>query len=275
MRAGRLPTLAGLADSGSLVPLTTDAEVFPDGVFSSFSTGTNVGEHWLYSWRCVRPRSYSMVLRPERSYRKPFWEVARRASDARLILLDVQHAPALREGGVTQVIGWGQRVAQRHESWPPDLYDHIVARHGSSPVWLDDDATPRTDTFLRRYLAGPFWAGSTPAPSILIELLQERPWNLCVVSYHEAHNGAHVFHRFLDPQSWAHDGRRAERFGGALLAIYERIDAGLGRILEAVPADTDVLVFSLQSMRANANGLHLLPRVLTGLGYQVPPDARR
>jgi predicted AlkP superfamily phosphohydrolase/phosphomutase len=217
-----------------------------------------------------------MTLAPDRAYLQPFWELMRRSSNGtdplQLIVFDVQRSSLLREDGVTHVIGWGQRAAQRFESWPPELYDDLVTRYGRPPRWLDDDVVQRSAHAEERYLRTVIGAAAARS-ALLRDLLREQAWDFCLASYHETHNGGHVFFRYLEPGTWAYDERRAARFGGTLLRIYQAVDRGLGEVLASVPDGTEVVVFAGQGLRLNTNGLHILPRVLTELGYQVPADA--
>jgi predicted AlkP superfamily phosphohydrolase/phosphomutase len=273
---GKLPTLARLIQDGTTARLRSIGDYFPDAIWPTINTGCLPGKHGHYNWRCLRPGSYSMQLAPDRTYRQPFWELMARdaagAEPPRLIVFDVQRSSLLRADGVTHVIGWGQRAAQRFESWPPELYDGLVGRYGRPPRWMDDDVVRRSARAEERYLRTVVRMAATRS-ALLRDLLSERPWDFCLASYHETHNGGHVFYRHLEPGTWAYDERRATRFRDALLEVYETVDRGLGQVLESLPDGTDVVVFAGQSLRLNTNGLYLLPRLLTALGYQMPADA--
>lgn len=275
-REGKLPTLARLMQQGATARLKSIGDHFPDAIWPTLNTGCFPGKHGHYNFRCLRPGTYAMTLAPDRAYLQPFWELMRRSSDGseplRLIVFDVQRSSLLEDEGVTQVIGWGQRAAQRFESWPPELFDDLVARYGRPPRWLDDDVVRRSARAEKRYLRTVLRT-ATARSALLRDLLREREWDFCLAAYHETHNGGHVFFRHLEPGTWAYDGRRAARFPDALLEIYQAVDHGLGEVLESLPEETEVVVFAGQSLRLNTNGLYLLPRVLTALGYQMPADA--
>jgi predicted AlkP superfamily phosphohydrolase/phosphomutase len=268
---GKLPTLSHLGDEGASARLISIADDFPDGTIPTINTGCYPGTHGRYNWRVVAPGTYAMRLAPDRTLRLPYWQVGRRQTGARLVLVDVQSAPLIREEGVTQVTGWGQRAAQRHESWPPELFDQLVSRHGRPPQWLDDDLVQRSPRAEKRYFRT-IERVAKQRPLLLRELLASRPWDLFLASFHEAHNGGHVFHRYLDQSSWAYDPGRVAA-SGALLKIYRLVDAGLGRVLDAAPADATVVVYAGHGFRANTNGLRALPHMLERLGYVVPARA--
>jgi predicted AlkP superfamily phosphohydrolase/phosphomutase len=269
---GDLPVIRRFVEEGAWGRLHSIADDFPDAIFATIASGCFPGTHGHYNWRCLRPRSYRMALAPEGTYRRPYWELAHERTGARLVLADVQQAPPFPREGVTQIAGWGQRAARRHDSWPPGLFDEVVARHGRSPQWLDDDVVRRSEEAEARYLETVTRFARARA-DLYCELLGRQPWELSVLSFHEAHNAGHVFHRYLEPGTWAYDDGRARRFRGSLLDVYRLVDEGLGRLLEQVGDTTDVVVYAGHGFRLNTNGVQLLPRVLERLGYQVPARA--
>ena len=275
-REGKLPTLNRLMQEGATARLRSIGDYFPDAIWPTINTGCLPGKHGHYNFRCLRPGTYSMMLAPDEAYLKPFWELMRSRVDgdepSRLIVFDVQRSTLLREEGVTQVIGWGQRAAQRFESWPPELIDNLATRYERPPRGLDDDVVRRSARAEERYLRTVLRMAEARS-RLLRDLLREHEWDFCLASYHETHNGGHVFFRYLEPGTWAYDERRAARFRDALLEIYQAVDRGLGEVLESLPDRTEVIAFAGQGLRLNTNGLYLLPRVLTALGYQVPADA--
>ena len=268
---GELPALAALMREGATASLESISNLFPDAAWPTIATGCLPGKHGHYNWRCVRPGTTTMAFAPARSYLKPFWLLAA-LSGRHVLTFDMQGSFVEREAGGTQVVGWGQRAARVHESWPPELFGELEARYGRPPPWLDDDVVNRGERSAARYLRV-LERSVAARTELLLQLLRDRPWDVCVASYQEAHNGGHVFHRYVDPTHWAHDAGRAERFGGALLEVQKLIDHGVARLLESLPSDTDVVLFSGTGFRANSNGLQILPEALIGLGYTVPRTA--
>ncbi|MDX6492802.1 MAG: hypothetical protein QOH02_737 [Gaiellaceae bacterium] len=268
---GELPALAGLMREGATASLESISNLFPDAAWPTIATGCLPGKHGHYNWRCVRPGTTTMAFAPARSYLQPFWLLAAR-SGRDVLTFDMQGSFVEPEAGGTQIVGWGQRAARVHESWPPGLFGELEAQFGRPPQWLDDDVVNRGVRSAARYLSV-LERSVAARTEVLLQLLRDRPWDLCVASYQEAHNGGHVFHRYVHPSHWAHDAGPAKRFGGALLEIQKLIDRGIATLLESLPPDTDVVLFSGTGFRANSNGLQILPKALIGLGYTVPRTA--
>lgn len=274
---GRLPTLQGLIRAGSTARLRSIADRFPDPIWPTISTGCLPGKHGHYNFRCVRPGSYEMVYSPDRSYRRPFWWLLRREGVApgngyRLLLVDVPKTAPLGDDAVTELIGWGERGALRHRSWPPGLFDEMVARYGRYPRWLNDDIVRRSVRGERHYLRT-LQRMIDARTALLRDLLRERPWDFCLACFPDTHNAGHVFFRYTRPGTWAYNERHAAQFGDALLRIYRQVDQSIGELIAAAPSGTDVVIFAGHGFRLNTNGLRLLPRLLTALGYHVPRQA--
>lgn len=265
---GELPTLAGLVDRGALVRLRAELPFSPESAWASLTSGCAPGKHGIYNWRQVVPGTHRLVRTPSRSFRQPFWTQLRRGPNPqRVIVLDVPYVSAIEDDGVVQVLGWGQRGATRHESWPPDLLDRAHARHGRYPGGLDQEHHGRRRA-ARRVRSGLERMVDTRA-RLAIELMREHDWDLAVLGFFETHHGGHAFHRYLDPLTVGHDvGRR--RHSRSLLDLYRAFDDALARMIEAAGPDTNVVVFSGFGMRPNTVGAEAIEQVLVGLGYQVP-----
>jgi predicted AlkP superfamily phosphohydrolase/phosphomutase len=268
---GRLPSLHRLMSEGATVRLRSFADRFPESVWPSINTGCRPGAHGIYNWRCVRPRDYSLVWVPSRTHRQPFWRLlSGDGSDAKrtAVLVDIPYCTPLRDDTVTELVGWGQRGASLRTSWPPDLMNRVVARHGSYPRWVEADYD--RSAFSERRVLRALERLAGVRTGVILDLARDRPWDLCLACYWETHIALHSLYRYCDPGPWPHDERRARRVGDGLLRVYRAADAGIGRLIETAGGETDVVVFSGGGARPNTTGGRLLPRVLSALGYQVP-----
>ena len=191
--------------------------------------------------------------------------------DRRALLFDIPYARALGDERVTQLNGWGLRGEMDPEVSPPGLLEDAVARHGEYPRWLSEDFD-RSLRSERRYLRE-LLRMVDARTGLLKQMLADHDWDLALVAYWEAHNAAHMFHRYSDPSHIHHDPARRDEFGDALLQVYRRLDLGLGELLSGLPADTEVVVFSQYGLRSCSNGREIVPRLFEKLGYTVPRTA--
>ena len=270
---GELPVIAELLRTGASAHLRSPAGHLPESVWPTLLTGTGPGTHGFYNWRETRPGSYVRARHPARSYRQPFWQPLRdgaapEAGPPRVLALDVPAAPLLAEDGSTMVLGWGQRGAPHHVSWPPGLLERVTERHGPYERGINREAHGRPRIERRQLRALERMA--TTRVQLLRELMQESAWDLCVVAFPEAHDGGHSFHVYAVPEEYPGDAPRSRRLGDALLRVYRAVDSGIGELIAAAPPGTDVAVFSGMGMRPNTNGMGLLPRAMAAFGYQVP-----
>jgi predicted AlkP superfamily phosphohydrolase/phosphomutase len=251
---------------GASARLESEAAAMPESAWPTLMTGTGVGSHGFYNWRPVEPRTYQRTRQPPGTCRKPFWELLRdQVPDARAVILDAPFSAPIRDARVTELVGWGERGGVMHESWPPGLFDEVVARHGAYPRWTEDDYDrwPLEELRLVRALEDAIERRT----DILIDLLRRRPWELGLACYYELHNGGHAFFRALHSDGHT---RRARFRRHALLRLYKAADASLGRLRATIGDQGDMLVCSGKGFRPNTNGETVLPEVLERLGYQVP-----
>jgi predicted AlkP superfamily phosphohydrolase/phosphomutase len=104
-------------------------------------------------------------------------------------------------------------------------------------------------------------------------LLAEHPWEVCIAVFPEVHHAAHAFHQYAPGLGRIEAGPRGRGLEDALRRSYRAADAALGELVDALPGDAAVAVFSGIGLRTNTNGVHALPALLTALGYHVPAAA--
>ena len=91
-------------------------------------------------------------------------------------------------------------------------------------------------------------------------LLQQGPWNLFTTTFSETHVAAHQFWQLRDPQHPLWDSKSAQACGDTLENIYRSIDVNLANLLEALPADANVVFMTPQGVSNNYSGSHRLPK---------------
>lgn len=271
IRRGELPALGALAERGGFARLETGPPFSQEVAWPTIITGCLPDKHGIYNWRAIVPGTHRLARTPARTYRKPFWTQFRRDSaDQRAILIDVPSASRREDDRLVELLGWGQRGAPRHHSWPEDLLGRVNARYGRYAGGLDDEHHGRRGA--GRRLLRILKRMTELRTEIAADLMRERDWNLCLVAYFEPHYGGHAFHRYLDPSSVGHErGRRWH--SDSLPDLYRSFDRAVERLLDVAGPEANVLVFSGFGMRANTNELAVLDQVMTGLGYQVPQSS--
>ena len=112
-------------------------------------------------------------------------------------------------------------------------------------------------------------AAPSRVAGLTTELLQREGFDFVCASFLSIHQAGHVF---WDVSQLDVDERERARFDGTLPLIYEETDRAIGRILDALPGDADVIVVSPVGMGPNTSRIDflgdMLERVLDPLRKQ-------
>jgi predicted AlkP superfamily phosphohydrolase/phosphomutase len=244
---GRLPNLEALQARGTRLDLETPAEHFPASAYQDLYRGVEVGDHGLFypfQWAGddQRVRLAGALEAPP-----PIWDRLGRAGRSTLAIDPYEcHRPEEARGELFD--GWGMRERVVLERWSvPDGADRGPRRrHGRPPDVTEvfGAQTPRELRQLReRFLVAP-----ARVANLAIERLRERDFDLAWIVFAAPHLAGH--------RLWGDD---------ALAEIYEEVDAQLGRVLEALPDDCDVIACSVLGMDENTSRADLLPEMLSAV----------
>lgn len=262
---GRLPNLTALRERGTRLELETPAEHFPASAYQTLYRGVEVGDHGLFypfQWAAGDQR---IRLAGSFDAPPPIWDLLGRRGRSTLAIDPYEcHRPREAQGAL--VCGWGMRERVVLERWsvPGDGDRSARRRHGRPPDVTEvfGAQTPRELRRLReRFLAAP-----PRVADLAIERLRERGFDLAWIVFAAPHLAGH---RLWEVPPYIGDDAvsPAERrqLDGALAEVYEEVDAQLGRVLEALPDDCDVIVCSVLGMDVNTSRADLLPGMLTAV----------
>jgi len=262
---GRLPNLAALRRQGTHVELDTPAEHFPASAYQDLYRGVEVGDHGLFypfQWAAGDQR---VRLAASFEAPPPIWDRLGRAGRSTLAIDPYEcHRPEHAQGEL--VCGWGMRERVVLERWSiPDGGDREARRrHGKPPDVTEvfGAQTPRELRHLReRFLQAP-----RRVADLAIERLRARPFDLAWIVFAAPHLAGHRLWEvppYIDGEALPPNER--ERLDGALGNVYEEVDLQLGRVLEALPDDCDVIVCSVLGMDENTSRADLLPGMLSAV----------
>jgi predicted AlkP superfamily phosphohydrolase/phosphomutase len=251
MGEGRLPNLARLRAGGaygrlhSTVSLNGQVtEAFAtEPLWVDFATGrkpTRTGAWDSVAFDCDR---YSVRNLDEGS---PAFDPERRVA-----VVDV---PMTRlSAGVhgAQVLGWGGHFPHtRSESSPPGLLAELTARHGANPV-LYQDTGIWWDTRYVRWLDQALADSVAARTRLMRDLLSRERWDLFLGIYAEPHTAGHDVYVYSQPDHPLNAVAPNPAGTDLLRRTYEQVDAGIGEIAAAAPADAAIVCFSLHGMGPN------------------------
>ena len=240
---GRLPALGALRRDGVRVPLESLGSRFPAATYPTIYTGVELGRHGLYypfQWLPWEQR----VVPAERLPAPPsLWERVRDAG-GRALVLDPYEARVPRGLNGTFVSGaqFRNQVVLPAASVPRTR----TLRRRSPNVDEVFGARSRSRLrSLRRNLLG----AADRLAELSCRLLARERFDLAWIGIATVHLAGH---QFWDDQE-------------TLAEVYAAADRALGRIVQALPEEADLVVFSGQGMDENVSRIHLLPGMLAAV----------
>jgi predicted AlkP superfamily phosphohydrolase/phosphomutase len=244
---GRLPNLEALRRGGTRLELDTPAEHFPASAYQDLYRGVELGEHGLYYPFQWRPADQRVRLAAQFEAPPPIWDRLGRAGRTTLAIDPYEcHRPTAAKGELYG--GWGMRERVVLERWtvPGDGDRAPRRRHGRPPDVTEvfGAQSPRELQNLReRFLRAP-----RRVADLAIERLRAGSFDLAWIVFASPHLAGH--------RLWG---------DAAMEAIYEEVDAQLGRVLDALPDDCDTIVCSVLGMDVNTSRADLLPGMLAAV----------
>jgi predicted AlkP superfamily phosphohydrolase/phosphomutase len=275
----RLPTLAGLRRRGTWTPIDGEATFLQSSTYPTLCTGIDVRDHGIYSafpWSASEQRACSMLKLPRP---RTIWErLTERGRRALIVDPYLAFAPREMAGIYVSGLHFEDRIVMQHRSVPRDQHRALARRYGRPPR-LDDVYGVRRVASLLEW-RDELIAGPNRIAHAVCDLLSRQSFELLWLNFAVSHKAGH---HLWDPASVVDEpiDRETERsLRGGLVDVYRAIDTAMARVLDALPNDSDVIVFSPTGMGPNTSRGDFLPDmldlVLIGGGRQPPSiKARR
>ncbi len=231
---GRMPTVEGLLQRGARAPLQSSVIPISSAAWPALFTGQSPGHTGVYSFFENVPDTYEQTLVNSRSVRvAPLWRIlTRRGLPSIVFGVPITYPPEPILG--TLVAGMLSPFDADY-AWPPGYAATLRARHFVPDLesWKEDWQSTWGD--LEDHLR--------VKEEALRERLETQPWRLC-------------FAVFKSPDVVAHKSYGTD-LATNLDPLYERLDAILGRLIETVGPDTNVLLVSDHGFRTYNRGFNL------------------
>lgn len=268
---GLMPNLAGIAARGVCGNVTHTKRFRNERCWDAFLAGREVGG----TGSAFVPQSYvyfNESLQREDRY-EPFFALG----DARRVcVFDFPATISSQVNGI-QIAGWGSELnAVRAVSQPAPLMAEIVARHGADPKLVDvvNVRDAMTGEVEKSYVLPSLY--DRPAvlefgdrlresvrrrTEICLDLLGRGEWDLFMALFPEGHSANHMLWHLERP----HPLTPPEGSDHVLKDMFQEIDRGIGRIVDAVSPEQNVVVFTIDHTGVNnmdVPGMALLPELL-------------
>ncbi len=253
---GRLPTFRALAAGRPTRPLVTPFPPHTAPGWASIFTGVSPGEHGIYQFWELQAPGYRPALATVTDFgREPLWRTLERYGlSVGMFHVPMTHPPAPLSGGY--MLTWPLAPTLGY-SWPRSLVGELAARglHYRSDLMT----MYREDV---DYLSAAR-AQIDAKVDTLLYLMEARPVDALFAVFTEIDRVSHYY--------WGEEeGPAAE-----VAAIYDHMDAELGRLLAAIPEQTAVLVvsdhgFGLCQTKVNVNAVLERAGLVTTRQAQAP-----
>lgn len=222
-----LPTFARLREEGARGVVDATSPLDSEHLWATAITGCTPGKHGIYS---VIRRHQDGSFRPSSTTElavPPVWrmfESAGRPAGTFNLALASHPEPS---SGFMIARGMLPRF-RRSMVEPAALFDSLYRKFGTWPMATSaktheewDDAVPRE---------------VEQRSDVCLELLRTRPWDFALVQFVDVGRTQHRF--------WRESDEPDNRWHTTLRSVYAAVDRAIGRMIEAVPKETVVFVFS-------------------------------
>ncbi len=201
---------------------------------------------------------------------KPFFALNQ---DYRVIAFDIPQMRLCDQINGPQVLAWGAHSPQTESvSSPPGLLDEVTQKHGEHPALHKDNAEVWQHDELK-WVMGAMLIGIKRRAEICVDLMQREAFDLLATVFGEPHSVGHMHWHISQPDHPLYE--LCKQAGeDPMLEIHEAIDAAIGRICDAAPEGTRIVVYSVHGMKANTMDLpamFFLPELL--YRYSFPGKA--
>lgn len=272
---GRLPALASLRARGTHHGLASDGESFAAATYATTYTGLPLPEHGLYYpflWRAEEQRVRYVHRLP---WPPAIWDRLADAGRRQLVIDPYEaHLPARADGLWVTGLQFTNRVVLPAYVAPGGSRSLLRAA-GLGRATSVDEVFGRQTAGILLAMRKALLAAPARAATLATEALRRERFDSVWISFSSGHIGGHQFWSLAQLDDRERELMQRAGAESTLSDIYVAIDEAVGRVLEALPDDADVLVFSGLGMNANTSRSDLLPGMLDAVLGRTSAAPRR
>ena len=265
MAEGRLPNLLKLTNNGVSGELESATPPLTPPAWTSFMTGKNPGKHGIFYFFEPQPGAYAMRYANASSRRsKTFFRLL---SDEGISVGSVNipftYPPEQLNG--FQISGMDAPSEKSAFIHPPELRAELEKLVGKMRFDITHLGFMSTDERRQQVLAEMAQVDEQ-WEKISLYLLEKHPATVMMFTFMSIDTVQHHFWQYMRSDHFMYDAGSATKFGDAVLRVYQRLDAVVGKILERLSEDTTVWVVSDHGGGPVSDRVLYLNRYLEQLG---------
>ncbi|MHC4743875.1 MAG: alkaline phosphatase family protein, partial [Planctomycetota bacterium] len=252
--SGRMPNLASLASKASVQRMRSVHPTVSCVAWATYTTGTNPGKHGIYGFIDRRPGHYDITIpNAQDKFGDDIWQILSKAGK-RVFGMNVPSTyPPQPVNGIQ--IGGFLSPSLEKAAYPRSVADYL----SSAGYRIDSDPTlGRKD---KHAMLDDLEKSLDARMEAMFHYLEAEHWDF----FHTHIMGTDRINHFL----WQKMEQGDPQFAPAFFAYYERIDEYIGRLLETLPDDTPLMIFSDHGFCSIEQEVQL-SRYLVETGWTVP-----
>jgi predicted AlkP superfamily phosphohydrolase/phosphomutase len=262
---GKLPNLAALMKEGAWGRLASVLPPITPPAWTSFMTGKNPGKHGIFHFLEAQPGSYELRYLNAGSRRtKTIWRMLNDAGfTVGAMNIPFTYPPEHLNG--FQISGMDTPSEKSPFIHPPELRSELVGLLGRFELDLRYLGFMSTDARREQVLSemeqlDDQWLRAS------LYLMEKRPADVMMFTFMSIDTVQHYFWQYMDREHHLYDPAVAQRFGNAVLHVYQRLDDAVGQLLKKAPGNTSVFVVSDHGGGPTSDRVIYLNRYLAQLG---------
>jgi predicted AlkP superfamily phosphohydrolase/phosphomutase len=272
---GLLPNLKKLTDSGASGEMQSAIPPLTPPAWTSFMTGKNPGKHGIFYFLEPQPGTYAMryANASSRRSRTFFGMLSDAGMSVGSVNIPFTYPPEPLNG--FQISGMDTPSEKSPFVYPPQLRDELEKAIGKISFDITHLGFMSTDERRDQVLAEMERIDQQWIKTGLY-LLEKHPADLMMFTFMSIDTVQHHFWQYMDPDHFMYDPARADRFGDAVLRVYQRLDAAVGEFLARLPEETSVFVVSDHGGGPVSDRVLYLNRLLAQIGllkYREPDES--
>lgn len=234
----KLPHLKRIIQNGVYGKLRSVYPPISPAAWTTFATGYNPGKHGTYDFRNYDTRRYSCfadtIVDSNAFAGKSIWDLVG-AADQKVGVVTVPVTyPAWKVNGF-MISGYPTPDTGKSYTYPPELGKTI-------PPLVGDAAFFKSAT--HHVLLKEMDRLMHLTTDVSIEQMQKDDYGLFIMVVGATDRAHHDWWKYIDPAHPAYTAEDAALYGDLILQVYQSADACVGKFLDAIDENTNVLVMS-------------------------------